>query len=73
MAIIRRIATRATRRTLPSRQYGLWVKCGPAGMRPGQWAEKWGAAVPLCVEGELDLHLTQCRVGRGLPPYQVVS
>jgi len=42
MAIIRRIATRATRRTLPSRQYGLWVKCGPAGMRPGQWAEKWG-------------------------------
>ena len=27
-----RIATRAARRALPSRQYGLWV-CGPAGMR----------------------------------------
>jgi len=31
-----------------------------------------GAAVPISV-GELDLHLTQCRLGRGLPPYQVVS
>jgi len=33
VAIIRRIATRAARRALPSRQYRLWVKWGPAGMR----------------------------------------
>jgi len=32
---------------------------------------KEGAAVPLW--GELGLHLTQCGLGRGLPPYQVVS
>ena len=31
-----------------------------------------GAAVPLSVR-ELGLHLTQCRLGRGLPQYQVVS
>jgi len=33
-----------------------------------KWAEKWrGTAVPLSVR-ELDPHLTQCRLGRGLPP-----
>jgi len=38
-----------------------------------KWAEKWGwAAVPLSV-GELGPHLTQYRLGRGIPPYQVVS
>ena len=31
-----------------------------------------GASVPLSV-GELGLHLTQCRLGRGLPPYQVAT
>ena len=31
-----------------------------------------GAAVPLSV-GELGLHLTQCRLGRGIAPYQVAS
>jgi len=31
-----------------------------------------GAAVPLSV-GELDLHPPQRCLGRGLPPYQVVS
>jgi len=32
------------------------------------------AAVPLAVgEGELGLHLKQCRLGRGLPPYKVAS
>jgi len=31
---------------------------------------KVGAAVALSVE-ELGPHLTQCRLGRGLPPYQV--
>jgi len=37
-----------------------------------QWtlAENWGA--PLG-KGELGFHLTQCRIGRGLPPYQVAS
>jgi len=30
------------------------------------------AAVPLSV-GELGPHLTQCRLGRGVPPYQVAS
>jgi len=33
-------------------------------------AENWG----LCPfrEGELGSHLTQCRLGRGLPPHQIV-
>jgi len=31
-----------------------------------------GAAVPLSV-GELGSHLTQCHLGRGLPPYQMAS
>jgi len=34
-----------------------------------KWAEKWGrSAVPLSVR-ELGPHLTQCSLGRGLPPY----
>jgi len=33
---------------------------------------KVGIAVPLYV-GELGLYVTQCRLGRGLPPYQVAS
>jgi len=32
-----------------------------------------GAAVPLSVAGGGGLHLTQCGLGRGLPPYQVAS
>jgi len=32
---------------------------------------KVGAAVPL--SGQLGPHLTQCRLGRGLPSYQVAS
>jgi len=32
-----------------------------------------GAAVPLSLESELGPHLTQRRLGRGLPPYQVAS
>jgi len=47
----RRIATRAARRALPSRQYGLWVKCTPARMRARAVGQKVGAAVPLCAEG----------------------
>jgi len=35
------------------------------------WAEKCGAVVPFL--GELGPHLTQCRLGRSLPPYQVAS
>ena len=34
--------------------------------------KRWGAAVPL-LGGELGSHLTQCGLGRGLPPYQVAS
>jgi len=32
--------------------------------------QKVGAAVPPFRGGELGPHLTQCRLGRGLPPYQ---
>jgi len=32
-----------------------------------------GAAVPLSMGCELGLHLTQCVLDRGLPPYQVAS
>jgi len=35
----------------------------------GQKLER--GAMPLFGEGELGPHLTQCRLGRGLPPYQV--
>ena len=35
-------------------------------------ARKVGASVPLS-GGELGPHLTQCRLGQGLPPYQVAS
>ena len=35
------------------------------------WAKNWGGAVPLLQE--LGPHLTQCRLGRRLPPYQVAS
>ena len=35
-------------------------------------AENWGLC-PLYGEGELDSHLAQCGMGRGLPPYQVAS
>jgi len=31
-------------------------------------AEKWGSAVPLSGARDLGPHLTQCRLGRGLPP-----
>jgi len=38
------------------------------------WAEKCGDAVsPFLGRGELGPHLTQSRLGRGLPPYQVAS
>ena len=36
------------------------------------WAENWGGCAPL-EEGELGPHLTQCRLGRGLPSYKVAS
>jgi len=36
------------------------------------WAEKWGCCTPFLERG-LGPHLTQCRLGRGLPPYQVSS
>ena len=56
----------------------------PQQMGPGVYTDagkrklrKWDAAVPLSVGGAnllinlLTLHLTQCRLGRGPPPYQV--
>jgi len=46
------------------------AKMGDRGGAVGLKVE--GAAVPLSV-GELGRHLTQCRLGRGLPPYQVAS
>jgi len=71
VAIIRKIATRAARRTLSSQQYGLW---GLWRSGPQQWAEKWWADVPRCVEEELGAYLTQCRLGlASLRLYQVVS
>jgi len=38
-----------------------------------KWAEKYGVLCPFRGEGELGPHVTQCRLGRGLPPYQVTS
>jgi len=35
------------------------------------WAKNWGGIAPLG-EGELGPHLTQCGLGQGLSPYQVV-
>ena len=47
------------------------------GGRPrAKWAEKWGTGCCAPVRGELPElgpHLTQCRSGRGLPPYRVAS
>ena len=36
------------------------------------WSENW-EAVPFFWGGELGPHLTQWRLDRGLPPYQVAS
>jgi len=36
------------------------------------WAENWGT-VPLFGGAGVGAHLTQCRLGRGIPPYQVAS
>jgi len=38
-----------------------------------KWVEKWGTGVPLSVGGGLGPHLTQCIMGRGLPPYEVTA
>jgi len=37
------------------------------------WAENWGRAFFWRGMGQLGPHLTQCRLGRGLPPYQLAS
>jgi len=70
VAIVRRTATRAVRRALPSWQYGLWIKCRPVGQ--SSWLKSGGCCAPLH-GGELGPQLTQCHLGRGIPPYQVVS
>ena len=58
--------SRGPRRTsVPS-----FILIHPAVWPQHTWAENWG----LCpFWGELGLHLTQCGLGRGLPPYQVTS
>ena len=63
MAVIRRIATTAARRALLSRQYELWVKCGPAGMRAKAVRRKLGRGLqcPFAWTGKLGPHLTQYR------------
>jgi len=71
--LLGRIATTAIRHALPSSQYGLWVKCGPAGIWSRAVGQKGGGAAVLLNIGGLDLYLTHCRLGRGLLPYQVVS
>ena len=39
---------------------------------PQTWTEKGGAAVPPpFLDGGAGPHLTQCGLGRGLPPYQI--
>jgi len=52
----------------------------PSGIlvHPAVWpqqtlAENWGGSSAPLREGELGPYLTQCRVGRGLPLYQVAS
>ena len=50
----------------------------PSGIliHPAVWPQRTWANIGGCVplgEGELRPHLTQCRLGWGLPPYQVVS
>ena len=52
--------------------YYKTVNMSSAVAEMGDRAEKWGL---LCSFpwGELGPHLTQCRLGRGLPPYRVVS
>jgi len=48
--------------------HGLWTQTVlPAPVNPESYL---GAAVTLSV-GELGPHLTQCGMGRGLPPHQV--
>ena len=64
--------------TMPPRLMPTSVPSGiliHAAVWPQQtWAENWGAgAVPPFGGGKLGPHLTQCRLGRGLPPYQVAS
>ena len=49
-----------------------WHLIHPAVWPQRTLAENWGGLCPFR-GGGLCPHLTQCRVGRGLPPYQVAS
>jgi len=44
----------------------------PAVWQQQTWAENWRVVPPFWGR-ELGPHLTECRLGRGLPPYQVAS
>jgi len=74
---------------LPQYQVASWSmqlfgqnRCGPKigralpflgrGLAAIKMGRKWGL-YPLFWGGELGYHLTQCRLGRGLTPYQVAS
>jgi len=47
------------------------ISIHPAVWQQQTWGKKWGV---LCsFWGEPGPHLTQCAVGRGLPPHQVAS
>jgi len=54
----------------PTQSSGILIH--PAICPQYTWAEHWGFR-PLLEEGELGSHLTQCRLGWGLPPCQVAS
>jgi len=53
--------------SIPSR-----ISVHPAVWPRRTWAKNWRGLYPVG-QGELGPHLSQCRLGRGLPPYQVVS
>jgi len=68
-----RIAIIAAYRALPSRQYGLWVKCGPTGMQVRAVSRKlWGLQCPFAWGGA-GSPFNAMPPGLRLPPYQVVS
>ena len=62
----------------PIRNYFKCNKCSAVAEMGDRLAtidmgRKLGAAPFFFLGGELDRHLTQCGLGRGLPPYQVAS
>jgi len=50
-----------------------WHLSPPSGLATIHIGRKLGGGCAPLGDGELGPHLTQCRVSRGLPPYQVAS